>query len=185
MRICIRHEHHRKLLVAIASQLGTENPSVALDYVLNLTISADLLGKNMSTTMHDTFDQTQIKQNDSDRRAELLVNRDLYEIDNGDVVHEPYPDRKSTGCVYILRDPGNQALKVGYSSDMHGRFKSHTSSNPFLKPVKVFYMAQPSRCERDCHANLERYRVPNTKEWFYDDPFVIRRVAELAISGLY
>jgi|GEM_PF-2735876 len=81
--------------------------------------------------------------------------------------------RTMTGCIYVFRDANNKGLKIGFTTNLKSRTKSHKSSNPFLELVQVIDNVTLSH-ETAVHESLRKYRIPGTSEWYKDQPVVIR-----------
>ena len=92
----------------------------------------------------------------------------------------------SSRRIYVLKDAKNQALKVGYSSDVEKRMAQHKCSNPFLVPIAFFPVNQRST-EVTLHRQLDAYRIPDTREWYIDSPQLRSAIcdffAKLGIAG--
>ena len=69
------------------------------------------------------------------------------------------------GVLYIYLDEGNSAYKVGFTANLRTREKSHKSSNPFIKLVKV-YRDVDIDFESLVHLKLKKYRISGTSEWY-------------------
>lgn len=79
--------------------------------------------------------------------------------------------------IYLLRDVGNHALKIGYSTDVYQRIAQHKTSHPFLSLIAIF-PAIEQRTEKQLHLYLNWYRLPGTTEWYSDEPAVRDRINE-------
>lgn len=73
------------------------------------------------------------------------------------------PTRK--GVIYVFKDNGNNAFKIGFTVDLQKRQKQHLTSNPFLELVAVY-----ENCDLDLegkiHNALDKYRIKGTTEWY-------------------
>lgn len=69
--------------------------------------------------------------------------------------------------IYVFKDIGNKAIKVGFSIDYDSRKKRHNTSNPFLKLVALLPVTAQS-VEFELHKILTPYRLPDCVEWYAD-----------------
>jgi hypothetical protein len=72
--------------------------------------------------------------------------------------------------IYILKDVGNKALKIGFSIDCNKRFLNHSTANPFLKLIVVIPVENQA-VERKLHKQMIAFRIPGTREWYSDSLF--------------
>lgn len=78
-----------------------------------------------------------------------------------------------TGCIYVLLDAGNNAYKIGFTTNLKARIKQHLGSNPFLEVVKT-YEGVTIDFEETIHQALSKYRIPGSTEWYSKKPAVLR-----------
>lgn len=76
---------------------------------------------------------------------------------------------KGNPHIYILRDAGNNALKIGYTLDLQQRLRAHSTSNPFLKLI-VAFPVPGQYLETTLHKILRDFKIANTREWYQDSP---------------
>lgn len=72
--------------------------------------------------------------------------------------------------IYILKDIGNKALKIGYSLDCDRRFMTHNTANPFLKLIAIIPVKNQA-VEQKLHKRMLSFRIPQTREWYVDTLF--------------
>lgn len=77
-----------------------------------------------------------------------------------------------SGYIYILKDAGNNALKVGFSADIKKRLAQHKSSHPFLELVHSFGV-QSIATEQALHQSLKQYKIKGASEWYKNSPKVM------------
>ena len=68
-------------------------------------------------------------------------------------------------------------LKIGYSDDIEKRFLSHLSSNPRAELIDVIDGSLED--ESKIHYYFNDYRLPNSQEWFYYDPKIIKKFGSI------
>lgn len=85
------------------------------------------------------------------------------------------------GCIYVLLDPGNNAYKIGFTTNLKARLKQHSCSNPFLEVVKV-YEGMTIETEETIHLALSKYKVPGSIEWYFKKPAVLRILSTIINS---
>jgi predicted GIY-YIG superfamily endonuclease len=138
------------------------------------------------------MDAITIKTKLEEARENLRITEEYYarEEENPKNIFEMYMEwrksnpidyqskNKEVGCIYILKDSGNNALKIGFTTDLGAREKQHRTSNPFLTFVSSFpNMTQ--KTEKIIHDTLHKYRIKNTKEWYKNSPEVIKTVKSM------
>jgi hypothetical protein len=79
------------------------------------------------------------------------------------------------GDIYILVDNGNNAYKIGFTTNLKEREKQHKTSNPFLELIE-FYPLQKIENEQILHEKLRKYQIKGTTEWYLKRPQVLRIV---------
>jgi predicted GIY-YIG superfamily endonuclease len=87
------------------------------------------------------------------------------------------------GIVYIYVDNGNNAYKIGFTTDLVKREKQHKTSNPFLELVKVFEV-ESIDVETVIHEKLKCHRIPKTTEWYNKHPDVLKTVQLICTEAL-
>jgi hypothetical protein len=83
--------------------------------------------------------------------------------------------------IYILKDSGNNALKIGFSIDFDKRLAHHSTANPFLKLVAIVPV-QCQKFEYKLHKLIARFRIPNTAEWYSDSEALRNLLNTLFVS---
>jgi predicted GIY-YIG superfamily endonuclease len=81
--------------------------------------------------------------------------------------------KKIIGDIYIFLDNGNNAYKIGFTTNLKEREKQHKTSNPFLELIKV-YSSQRIENEQLLHQKLRDYQIKGTTEWYVKKPQVLR-----------
>jgi hypothetical protein len=77
------------------------------------------------------------------------------------------------GYVYIYRSGDGNVFKIGYTTDLEKRVKTHATGNPEpLTPFGVIETEHPSKCETYLHNRLRTKRSTRSDgtEWFEVDP---------------
>lgn len=69
------------------------------------------------------------------------------------------------GAVYVFEDSGNNAFKIGFTTNLVKRQADHKTSNPFLELVAVFPNVGID-FERNLHSFLKPFRIKNSSEWY-------------------
>lgn len=87
--------------------------------------------------------------------------------------------KKVVGSIYVLKDAGNNALKVGFSTDVEKRIKNHKTSHPFLELVYTFPVL--SICvEQSLHQLLRKHLIKGTVEWYRLSPDIMPLIIAFA-----
>ena len=68
-------------------------------------------------------------------------------------------------------------LKIGYSDEIEKRFLSHLSSNPRAELIDVIDGSLED--ESKIHQYFNNYKLPNSQEWFYYDPKIIKKFGSI------
>jgi hypothetical protein len=92
-------------------------------------------------------------------------------------------DNGRKGIVYIYVDNGNNAYKIGFTTDLVKREKQHKTSNPFLELVKEFEVGSID-VETVIHEKLKCHRIPKTTEWYNKHPDVLKTVQLICTEAL-
>jgi hypothetical protein len=92
-------------------------------------------------------------------------------------------DNGRKGIVYIYVDNGNNAYKIGFTTDLVKREKQHKTSNPFLELVKEFEVGSID-VETVIHEKLKCHRIPKTTEWYNKHPDVLKTVRLICTETL-
>jgi hypothetical protein len=92
-------------------------------------------------------------------------------------------DNGRKGIVYIYVDNGNNAYKIGFTTDLVKREKQHKTSNPFLELVKEFEV-ESIDVETVIHEKLKCHRIPKTTEWYNKHPDVLKTVQLICTETL-
>jgi predicted GIY-YIG superfamily endonuclease len=92
-------------------------------------------------------------------------------------------DNGRKGIVYIYVDNGNNAYKIGFTTDLVKREKQHKTSNPFLELVKEFEV-ESIDVETVIHEKLKCHRIPKTTEWYNKHPDVLKTVRLICTEAL-
>lgn len=72
---------------------------------------------------------------------------------------------KKNGEIYVFADNGNNAYKIGFTTNFHKREKQHKSSNPFLELICI-YGNQTIEDEQRLHEKLKKYKIKGATEWY-------------------
>ncbi len=75
--------------------------------------------------------------------------------------------KNTKGEIYILRSKKEKTLKVGFSTNVGKRLKTHQGSNPGLELLDK-YLVENIEVEKGLHKHLSKYRIKGTKEWYTD-----------------
>jgi hypothetical protein len=73
-------------------------------------------------------------------------------------------DERFTGCVYVVRAEGTNAVKVGFSKDVKARVAALQTASPFLLVLLGYYIGFEESHERAVHALMPSRRARG--EWF-------------------
>lgn len=111
------------------------------------------------------------------KKCEICLGRNCRNRDHHFMRQDRGP-AKDTGYVYFLLHETTQFCKVGYSSEIHKRIRTLKVSTPgrmrLIGAVKGSY-----DLERNIHEELEQFRVPGHKEWFFFSDYVKKYVENL------
>lgn len=88
---------------------------------------------------------------------------------NYDRKHMITRKQATEGSIYVLKDAGNDALKVGFTSNLKSRIKAHKTSHPFLELIYCFGVNSIA-AESALHKALKAYRVKGSTEWYWLKP---------------
>lgn len=84
--------------------------------------------------------------------------------------------------LYIYRDPGNKALKVGVTVDLSGRRKNSTAANPFLILTATFEIADVE-LERRLQRYLQPHAIANCVGWYPDTAQVREKINRFMLDN--
>lgn len=84
--------------------------------------------------------------------------------------------------IYILRDKGNQALKVGFSFNLQERVLKITGIHPFVVTIAVFDVTNITT-EKRLHRELDAYRFGFATEWYPDVAEVRDRINKFMVNN--
>lgn len=80
------------------------------------------------------------------------------------------------GWIYFIAEDNNQRIKIGYSKDPEKRLKQlKTGNSNGLRIVKTIPGNKIE--ENKYHKYFERYKIPNSKEWFIFSEEILAFVA--------
>lgn len=68
-------------------------------------------------------------------------------------------DERFTGCVYVVRAEGTNAVKVGFSKDVKTRIAALQTASPFLLVLLGYYIGFEESHERAVHALMSNRRA--------------------------
>ena len=79
---------------------------------------------------------------------------------------EAISSQRILGSIYVLHDADNHAYKIGFTTALDKRKRTHKTSNPFLELVMQFDCKRIEN-EQLLHRQLKKFRVTGTSEWYY------------------
>lgn len=172
---------HPYIALEVAKKVNFDKYLILLDYIVNPSKQKDkrksILSKPEDKVL-ETFYLLEI-----DRRDETIkrLNEELIRIKKKKILEqnklayyseEDEEEEDNPECIYVLEDVAHNAYKLGYSSNVTGRIKSHKTSNPFIEVVRI-YENKDREAEKEAHRKISSFRLPNTREWYKKKDIVL------------
>ena len=90
--------------------------------------------------------------------------------------------------IYFLYAPEFNAIKIGYSTNAHGRIKDIRNMAPFVKMITLKIIEGTAKQEKSLHYKFAHLNYPtdtDAKEWFKSEPEIMNYIHNICLDVLH